>query len=248
MKLIVGCPVYNRDWVLPEWYEHLEQWRDHGVDIFYCFVSTGKLPELFHRIPKSRIHWTADLWSNPEGVPGLEVGGPRGQRDWNQPGRIHEMVKLRNQLKRNVGEISRTTFLGCEAFLSIDSDILVAPWWESSRLFNDLQGKDAVSPLVYLGVKETNAFIRRDPKRQPTRVYQTDYMQSVDILCAAKLMSMELTWDQRVRYEFDPRGEDFGWSANARQYRYELAFDPAVRWKHVMNQGQLDSVDRRLGW
>lgn len=248
MKLIVGCPVYNRDWVLERWYQHLEEWRQHGVDLFYVFIVTGKVPDLVRRIPRSRCVVEIDLWQQGGGVPALKVGGPDGSRDWNKPERIDEMVKLRNQLKDAVASISRTEFLDCHAFLSIDSDILVAPWEQSKRLFNDLQGKDAVSPLVYLGVKETNAFVRRDPKRQATRVYQIDYMQDVDILCAAKLQTMEMVWDQRVKYAFDPRGEDFGWSANARQYRYQLAFDPVVKWKHIMEGKQLDTVDRRLGW
>lgn len=253
MRLIVGCPVYNRDWVLGEWYSHLEEWRGHGIDLFYCFVigsegAYASVPQVILQIPEERRCFRVTK-PRPDGsLPAVDVGGPTGARDWTNHDRVRQMVRYRNILKQMVVSISAQDFIGAEAFLSIDSDVLAAPYEHSRQLFNDLRGKDAVAPLVWLGATETNAFVRKDPSRAADRIRKLDYMQSADVICAAKLMTMAMVWDPRVEYMFDPRGEDFGWSQNARACRYELAFDPLVKWKHVMNGEQLTKVDRRLGW
>lgn len=239
---MVGCPVYDRDWILPRWRAHLEEWTQHGVELSYVFVLSA--------VDGFSASWS---WPGMEGWDKWGSGvfitwaeGAPGHRNWQKRERLELMAVLRNRLKVRATQI--LCDLEADAFLSLDSDILVSPWEESKVLFNDLQGKDAVSPLVYLGEREANAFSYPYPNKPARRLKSLDALQRADVLCAAILMSAKVLKDPRTVYGYHSQGEDFFWSARARECRYDLALDSRVKWKHVMRREDLDKVDRRIGW
>lgn len=234
MKLVVGCPIYNRAWIFGRWLEHLNEWTQHGVSLHFVFVTNGT-PDHDDSLGLAFDLGRVDL-----------IPGQAGDRGWEKKERVELLAGARNALKRLARhELGR---IGGDYFLSLDSDILVSPWEESRVLFDDLQGKDAVSPLAYLGERESNAFSFPVPGRPARRLKPLDALQHADVLCAAILMSRKLVLDPRVEYGYHPLGEDFFWSAQARANRYDLALDSRVKWKHVMQKEWLDTVDRRIGW
>lgn len=230
--------MYDRAWILPRWRQHLAEWEEHGVELRFGFVV--------HQTDYETVE-TVMQFAPSDHLDVLAHGGRGDHRGWQHAHRIKLLAEYRNDLRwlvRHYWERWEVDY-----FLSLDSDILVSPWEESQLLFNSLQGKDGVSPLAYLGERESNAFTRPlGPEKPARRIKPLDALQQADILCAAILMNRQLATDPRVEYGFHPLGEDFFWSAAAKANRYDLALDSRVKWKHVMRREMLDQVDRRIGW
>lgn len=235
MKLAVGCPIYERAWILPTWLKHLEPWSEH-VDLTLVFVYTPGTDATRDLIEEVDFAETS--------VVTMESGFHSTQRNWGNPRRIETLAMLRNRL------LAQVTSLSPDLFLSLDSDILACSWDEFQTLIEDLGHYDAVAPLVMLSKHGTisNAFYDapRRPRRRVKNFY--DMVMPVDVICAAKLMHRGLFSDMSVMYGVHVAGEDIFWSNSAVEHGYSLALDPRVKMKHIMEPGQLDRVDARVGW
>ena len=143
MKLVVGCPVHERGWILPAWLEHLRDWK---ADIELVFVVTpgeDETVDIIDNITWAPVHTFEML----EGTHGTE-------RDWGNKDRLDTLVACREALRREAAVLEP------DLFFSVDSDILVQGG-SLPKLLYALADYDAVSPLVYLsdhGDKITNAF------------------------------------------------------------------------------------------
>lgn len=234
--LLVGCPIYDRAWVLEDWFDRVQDWEQGVGGIHYVFAltpSTDKTAELIAmRAP------SATIIECTEGTHGTD-------RNWNVPERIETLAATRNRLLKWARFLMRAK--GLDAFLSLDSDILLPPWGQGQRLLENLQSKDAVSPLVFLGRGPiTNVFTERAGVFR--RVRDNAHQGCADVLCAAVLMGRQIVQDESVGYAYHRRGEDFAWSQSALEAGYSLGYDFGVRCKHVMDPTQLWTVDRRIGW
>lgn len=235
--IAVGCPIYERAWILPTWLEHLRAWTDL-VDMELVFVLTPGKDETYDII--DRIDWA------PVHTYEMLSGSHSTKRNWGDKDRLETMVSLREALRREVAVI------GPDFFLSLDSDILVTPPDLSPnniiRLLGDMDDKyDAVAALTFLapyGTDITNAFYM--DKHVPRRVKVYGALQPADILCAAVLMSPDVYL--QVPYEYDRLGEDIGWSRNAKEAGFKLGIDTGVQFKHVMSKEKLHVTDGRIGW
>lgn len=230
MKLAVGCPIYERAWILPTWLEHLKPWQD-VVDLELVFVVTPGEDATEDII--SAIDWAP--------VHTFEVleGTHSKKRNWGDKARLETLVSLREALRREVAVHEP------DIFFSLDSDILASP--NLAYLIRDLEEYDAVAPLAYLsptGDVITNAFYY--DKHVPRRVKVYDALQPAAILCAAVLMPPEVF--ATVAYEYDPLGEDIGWSRNAVDAGFSLGIDTEVKFKHIMSKENLHVTDKRIGW
>lgn len=236
MSLLVGCPVYDRAWVLNDWFDHVDAWADDVGGVSYVFALTPGTDRTAETIAQRAERATI-----------IEVteGDHSTDRAWNRPERVITMADTRNRLLKWARHLMRVQ-PGIEAFLSLDSDILL-PEGQATRFIDNLQAKDAVSPLVYLGPGHiTNAFVLRAGVYR--RVKPCTTPGSASVLCAAVLMSRTVVMDESVAYGYDRRGEDFAWSAAAIEAGYTLGYDFAVQAKHIMDPTQLWTVDRRIGW
>ena len=230
MKVLVGCPIYERGWVLNAWFDALDDWRSH-VDLQFHFVYTEGEDDTLDIIRKRA--------GNHIVFP-FDEGDHSKERNWGDKSRLETMADLRNAL------ISQVNLTKPDFFLSLDSDILVAPWGQSKVLFETTY--DAVAPLVYLGPGDIgNSFhFQGDHNRriQKTRMYGVE--QPVDVIAAAKLMK-PLAYRNSV-YGYDKYGEDFYWARGMKFANIRLAFNSSVIFKHVMSPDRLDVVDPRVGW
>lgn len=236
MTLLVGCPVYDRAWVLNDWFDHVDAWADDVGGVRYVFALTPGTDSTAHIIAQRASRATI-----------IEVteGDHSTDRAWNRPERVATMANTRNRLLKWARHLMRVQS-DIDAFLSLDSDILL-PEGQAIRFLNNLQAKDAVSPLVYLGPGHiTNAFTLRAGVYR--RVKPCTTPGSASVLCAAVLMSRRVVLDESVAYGYDRRGEDFAWSASALAANYTLGYDFGVQAKHIMDPTQLWTVDRRIGW
>lgn len=229
MRLLVGCPVAHRDWVLPRWFDHVEA---------ACVVADVE-PEFVFVCDRRDPSWACIEMLAPDAriVPCVTTRG-RDERQWN-PRRYVEMASLRNELLRAVRQAKP------DAFLSLDSDILLHPA-QLGLLLESLQRFDAVGGRCYMtktGVKfPSYAMLGKSGSLQrPDAVGVFE----VDVIMAIKLMGPAAL---EVHYQVDAQGEDIGWSKACRGHGLRLGWDGRVAAKHVMAPYMLELTDARVGF
>lgn len=229
MRLLVGCPVAHRDWVLPKWFDHVEAACEvAGVEPEFVFVCDRRDPS-----------WACIEMLAPMATM-VSCITKRGNDDrrWNSK-RYLEMAALRNDLLRAARDAQ------AEMFLSLDSDILLHPA-QIAMMLESLERFDAVGGRCYMtkqGVKFPSyaQLGRSGGLLRPDRVGVFE----VDVIMAIKLMGKAAMY---VHYQVDPQGEDIGWSKACHEYGLKLGWDGRVAAKHVMAPHMLDTFDTRVGF
>ena len=139
-RLVVGCPVYERGWVIGRWFDRLRGWPID--DFIFCYTpSTDKTFEL--------LEWGADRVGADLSVLYHRDGKHGTDRDWGDEERLRTLATMRNRL------LEQARKLGADYYLSLDSDILASNYTSSMYLFEDLRQYDAVAP-VHPGVVEAD--------------------------------------------------------------------------------------------
>ena len=229
-RLIVGCPVRKREWILPRWKEALEVAADRaGVSIGYCFVvGTDDIASL-------------DIFDSPL-IRVVKEENREDRRRWN-PERYAHMIEIRNLL---LGEVRG---LSPDLFLSLDSDILLHPdsltnmletieggaWAVGGKAFMTTSSESFPSYGLWTDKRSKRAFVRKP----------CSAVIPVDVIMAVKLMTPEA---YGVDYAFHPWGEDAGWSIEVTNRGGSFLWDGRVPNKHVMQPELLDLVDKRCGY
>lgn len=235
--LIIGCPVWKREWIMPAWFEHVERAAQNAAVVpHYVFVTdqykdttVGVLMD-----EASRRHRNVDIVH-------FEQADREDKRDWPRKGRLELMVDLRNALLARVREYEPGFFL------SLDSDILLHPDAISSML-EETHRFDAVGGKCYMGHVGTrlpscaNLDVNGGMKN---RSDADGAAYPKHVIMAIKLM---LPQAYRIDYEYSSKGEDIGWSIAARRAGLSLGWDAKVCSKHVMTREQLTKIDPRCGF
>lgn len=235
MKLVVGCPVSHREWILDDWNQHVLSAvyaLDEEVDLSYCFVASDKDIETIEKLVD--FDTFSDILISSE-------EDREDRRMWSQD-RYETMVHLRNSL------LERVRFLKPDYFLSLDSDILLAP--DAIKSAFDAMTDDvwAVGMRTYMTERSTThpsmGIWVDSGVRRYYRVDSRDITRC-DIIMAAKLMRPEA---YRVDYKVHPYGEDLGWCLNVAEAGGKVCYDGRVGNKHVMSKQMLETVDDRVGF
>lgn len=232
--IVVGCPVRDRAWCLPEWFTRIEaacklaEEKPH-----YVFVGDP----VHDRDTFLAIDTNCRVYGRECSIVSLNEPYESYKRVWNLI-RFGEMARLRNSLLKRVRELEP------EHFWSVDSDILVA----KDALTSALEARsrfDAVGSRCYMTERGTIApsyamlngggLVRPDGKG----------CHPVDVIMAVKLMSPKAYY---VDYETHRQGEDIGWSIAARKQGVKLGWDGRTISKHLMTKDALEKVDDRVGF
>lgn len=239
--LLIGCPVQNRAWILPDWLTYAATAADIAGydDPQYLFVGDpANDPDTFDII--NQLGGRATIVVAPD------VSRPNDVRVWNES-RFHRMVELRNLL---LGEVRH---IAPDLFLSLDSDILLHPdgLRDSIPVTDGLDHKGrgpfaTVGLLCYMTRKGTSTpsyglFSREGQLR---RVEQRGCFP-VDVVMAAKIMTPAA---YSINYVYDRLGEDIGWSKEVTANGLQICFDGRVASKHVMKPEDLHEFDERCGF
>ncbi|MGH2868993.1 MAG: glycosyltransferase family 2 protein [Solirubrobacteraceae bacterium] len=236
MKVVIGCPVRSREWIMRRWFFHTSMAAEFaGVDVEYVFVVAADDP--------SREVIAASAPGPYRFVDSQEVTAP-DLRGWN-PTRFRHMTILRNWLLNAVRETDP------DYFLSLDSDILLHEDALHNLIDTAGSGYDAVGgkcwmtdlkdACSYLMLINSHGFVRPDVHN----------VIPVDVIMAIKLMSRKA---YAIDYIFDSDGEDVGWSREATRVGLKLGFDGRVCSKHVMREfdvdgtSRLNAIDPRCGY
>lgn len=230
--LIVGCPVRQRNWILPIWREHVLESLPSDINLRFAFVIGADDLESISAISS---------WGDASIIP-IQEPTLKFNRNWGDKTRYHHMVFIRNTLLTYV-RIKRP-----DLFLSLDSDILLGKE-TLSQLVDTIQNKDfgAVAGLTYLDRTDklcTNVGNYRPDSSSYKRVVSNG-VHEVDILMAIKMMTPEA---YNIDYSYHRLGEDLGWSKNAKEAGLKLGMDGRTPNKHIMKPEDLDRIDKRVGW
>jgi hypothetical protein len=218
--ILVGCPVYERGWILPTWFEHLSHVRDDRAHFVFAYTPGEDNTLDVIEYECGQRGYSFDIITVTDGTHSAE-------RNWQQKGRIQTMADMRNQLLDFAHRMSP------DYYLSLDSDILLPDGAVDSLCWSVKNTEyDAVSPVTWLShlPEITNAFYR--DKHTLRRVKVMDGLQPADVLCAAICMSREVV--ESTSYDHFPRGEDFAWSESAQVAGFKLGIDTRIKAKHIM--------------
>lgn len=237
MDIVVGCPVANRNWILPTWFDYVEKAFDGVARVSYAFAldlgdeDTLACIDAHSGMYDFKYHTVMLTDSGSSG---------RGLRNWHQPSRLSYMAELRNGLLGLVRKSSP------DLFFSIDSDILVHPDSVKKCIDPILEGRfDAVASKVYLG--KGQGIVNGATYSRQRGLFRTDvpYLTKVDVLMAYKAMNSKA---YNIDYKFNTLGEDIGWSMECKENDVKLGYTGEVASKHVMEPSDLDRFDKRCGY
>ena len=227
-SIIVGCPVKDRAWILPEWYKRVLD-ATPGYNVDFLFVA------------EEGDDATQALASAYGEVVMVDNAGYPDNHGWSDKTRIQYMTDLRNILLGKVREKSP------DYFFSLDSDILI-PKEMFRNLRETLQSDKigAVGGFTYMepvSAKATSFAVKRRSKS--FRRVTSPGVHQVDYIMAIKLMKPEA---YNVHYAFNKFGEDIGWCDAAAENGVVLYCDGRIAAKHVMDREGLTRLDKRVGY
>lgn len=242
MRLLIGCPVRDRAWIMPRWFEHveaaLERARLRASFVFVAPAGDETEPVIYRHGPARCLVLHSDEGDQPE-------------RGWADEARVRHLVDLRNRLLRHVRAA------GPDAYLSLDSDVLLAPeaiadLVESlgSGRFGAVGGATFMSALHDSpGVPASQDFpscgwVRGMDGFQRQAIEHRGVIP-VGVIMAVKMMSPRAYW---IDYQLRREGEDVGWSLACEAAGVRLGWDNRHPSKHVMARHHLDRVDERCGF
>jgi hypothetical protein len=239
MKLIIGCPIYKRDWIIHHWIRCiLKQSIDLSKVGFIFETSPDDLATVHSLNTWKRMDKRIPLFLIKERPDIPHFAHEDNTRQWTIS-KYHNMVSLRNSILETVREYQP------EYYFSLDSDILL----ENSNTIELLiahinSGADAVSPLMFMTPVGTNfpsVMTWKDSsfdKAYREQSYPLGTYFKSDIIMAAKMMSKDVY--NSVDYEFHSQGEDLGWSRNASKQGFNLYSASYIYAPHIMGQTMLD--------
>lgn len=234
MKLIIGCPIYKREWIFPLWAACIERQSIDLSNVGFVFETSpddvgtldliNQWKDRNKNIPLIQINVRDD-------IPHFEH--KKGSRQWTLS-KYENMIRLRNHLLKDVRELAP------EYYFSLDSDILIKNPSTIELLINHIKdGADAVSPLMFMTPIGTQFPSVMTWKNDGTdKAFRQDnypigtYFQA-DIIMAAKMMSKDVYND--VNYEFHTQGEDLGWCMDAKKKGYKLYSASYIYAPHIMH-------------
>jgi hypothetical protein len=235
MKLLIGCPIYKRDWILNHWIRCIITQSTPITDIGFIFEcssndekTTGIL-EAWKKYDKNIPFFHIDYRDDIPHFEHRENG-----RQWTIS-RYENMVNLRNSLLQKARQIQP------DYYFSLDSDILLEnPNTIELLIAHVKDGAHAVSPLMFMTPNNTmypSVMTWREEmpdKARRLEKYPIGTYFQADVIMAAKMMSKEVY--NNVDYSIHSQGEDVGWSLNCREKKYKLFSASYIYAPHIMNE------------
>lgn len=248
MKLIIGCPIYKRSWILDEWIQCILSQSLDLSNVGFVFETSPNDDETVLRLKawkqldKRIPHF--DIVERDD-IPHFEHTD--NGRQWTISKYVN-MVNLRNSVLSKVREVEP------DYYFSLDSDILLKnPNTLELLIAHIKEGADAVNPLMFMTPVGTNfpsVMTWRDAESNRgfrDKNYPLGTYFKADIIMAAKMMSKKVY--QNVDYEVHPQGEDLGWSLGCRNMGYDLFCASYIYAPHIMSplmyQSYKKTGDRR---
>jgi hypothetical protein len=235
MKLIIGCPMYKRSWILHHWIKSIISQSIPVNDIGFIFevspddTATIQALESWRKFDKRIPYFEIKI---REDIPHFEH--ENNGRQWSMSKYVN-MVSLRNSLLESVRKIQP------EYYFSLDSDILLTNTNTIELLIAHIKsGADAVNPLMFMTPFGTMYPSVMDWRLDvPAKAFRKEkyelghYFQS-DVIMAAKMMSKDVY--NNINYTLHEQGEDVGWSLECKKAGFKLYSASYIYAPHIMSE------------
>ena len=243
MNLVLGCPVANREWVLPRWFDAIARQTVRPQRL--TFVHSGERGDATWRA----LLDGAKLLNVP--VQLTHVDRPPHPRTDNA--RFETLADLRNLLLELAIDDGYARSVRCDVFMSLDSDVILTDPTTIERLVGQINGYDLVAPRFSLhpntvdGWALNAGFWNPDSTRADAgtrRWYRPSPDQAepvrIDIPMAAWVAKRWVI--QSCRYRWHESGEDLGFAQDLEEYGVHCVWMPEIRAHHVWNERALEEV------
>ena len=221
MRVIVGCPVKDRAWCLPDWFEAVEA---QGVDVEYLFIYTPGSDETEEVL----LQHTTNILIEPTGRSETEIAGHL----WGDINKYAYMAHMRNELLRNAHA------MGADYFFSLDSDIILPPDGLKRLLSYASTHPGVVAPKVNMswGATNWNVMSWVDPKypRMAERSLVPPKTGQHHVVMAAMLLDRDAI--DRGLWVAHHQGEDIGFSVHAWKEQIPLWWVEEIHCQHWMRR------------
>jgi hypothetical protein len=223
MRLVIGCPVAERGWILPHWFDAIYA-QDIDVEIICVFSPSVDNTEAILKEENVTIIYDE---RPPRPINEIDHHG------WGGPDKYEYMASMRNAL------IDAALDREVDYFFSLDSDILLnMPGTLKTLLDFAATHSGVVAPAVNMGMHDTawNTMNWIDPYHPNTAIRSVKHNPKggqVDVVMAAMLLDkkgLEARWCSHYQ------GEDIGFSLDAYQKQIPLWWLPNVLCQHVMQR------------
>jgi hypothetical protein len=224
VDLVIGCPIFQRAWILPEWFDCLTKqkyWKTTEMELVFA-ITDGE--DNTREIIKNHTSLFKDITL-------LDCNDLPAFANRDQ-GRFVPLVSLRNRILEFLRERQPTHYF------SYDSDIII-PNNTIQQLLKD--NKDIVGPYVDLvppsdipncaskGARDS--FMRRKPYFQ---WYPKDDFYPVDTIFAVFMMKNKVF--NECNYQWHSGGEDYGWGLDILEKGFESWMDSRLLGAHIYNK------------
>jgi hypothetical protein len=242
-SILIGCPVYKRDWVLKDWFKYIEN-QNYPLSKLGFIFELGEDDEATEQVLYD-WHEAHPEVSVFDGVIRADLNHAThkdGQRHWS--GEKYEvMVELRNSL------LERASCYDFDCYFSLDSDILLENPDTLMFLSEATEYYDVVSPLSYMTPYDTDypsvMWWQDEPGfeayRDKSRVKLGSFFQA-DIVMAAKMMSKEVY--RTTRYIWHRQGEDLGFARSLHKRGFRSYCASNIYAFHAMHKHTLAEYKR----
>ena len=238
MKLIIGCPIYKREWIFRYWAHCISSQSIPLSEIGFIFETSPDDSVTLDLLTRWRAGHPEipllDIIQRPD-LPHFEH--EKNSRQWTMS-KYHNMVNLRNSILSRVREIKP------DYYFSLDSDILITNFSTLELLMAHIDdGADAVNTLMFMtpvGTQFPSVMTwKEDEQGRAFREsqYPLGSFFKSDIIMAAKMMSKQVY--ENVDYQFHLQGEDLGWSLDAKKKGYDLFCASYIYTPHIMHEEML---------
>lgn len=242
--VLISCPVLAREWILPTWFEAIENQDFPLSNIGFAFeLAPNDQPTLEALMQFYEQHPEVRCFDLNVAHHTRHQKHPEAGRQWNYE-RYQAMVELRNSL------LARVRCHNPDRLFSLDSDIILKDPTTISTLFELTKRYDVVSPLMYMTPNDTNFPSVMTWTHQPggkafrqPQGYPIGSIFKADVVMAAKMMTRKAYGE--TQYKFHSLGEDLGWSTSCHEKGIDLYCASYIYCPHIMSRAHLEEYNRQ---
>lgn len=229
-KVMIGCPVRNRAWILPRYLKSISNLEYPGEYLSYCFIVNDCIdstPDLLADFARERPGQVKIIVHN--------MGRLKSRSHLRGYYHFAHLAWLRNIL------LSAFLQSDCEYLFSIDSDILLPPY-ALNRLLKD--ECEIISALVCNGHETRDPGIynilrhNKDGTWRHIREFSREGVFEVECTGAVYLLKRNVIDGYGIRYSAAYGAEDIGFCMNALSKGIKIFCDGRVEGEHYMQENQ----------
>lgn len=233
-KIIIGAPIRDREWILPEYFNALLELDYPKELISFCFILND-CEDNSSTLVTQFMDLALKMGYRRVNVSTYNLNAVKDTRSSDIRAQIyHSLAKIRNYL---LSQIEDEDYL-----FSVDSDIIIPP---DSLKKLVASNKDICSALIYNDLhfaspelrwphRYCNILIEKNEGIKHYMNYPQKSLFQVHTTGAVYLLSKEVC--QNVKYEFHKQGEDIGFCINAHKLGYGVWCNSDIFCDHRMRR------------